>query len=260
VETYQGRTVQQTIHMFNPLGVPIENVRIAVKGLPQEWFFIESADVVTLQPHDDGTFNIIFTIPQNAQPGTYQAQYSFGNGQYLRDFSFILRVNQIVPGQPTTVSKHAIVDELNDLTRFIISIRNLDTYLESLTVTEKIDKNVAEHVSEVEFSIPPTKVIQPDPIVQWTLSNLLPNEHRNITYRVKKTINTTKPFIYTSIEEIVSVERLSRIAPLTISIYDAALIVPILIIFVLVIVHRLRKSRTRESMSEARRLAERLRG
>lgn len=259
IEAYPSYRTSHEIVLFNPTDVDINNIRMSVNNIPENWFTIDK-DTINLPAQDADTISINFIIPQDAPPGNYQGTFSFSNAEYLRDFAFIVRVNQVLPGQTSLVTKESVVQEVAERTNFVINIKNRNTFLESLRITEKIDKDIANHVSEVEFSIQPSKVVQADPIVQWTLTNLLPNEERNITYKVKKTINTTKPFIYTSIEELVSVERVSEVLPLTINIYDIAVIIPIAVLFIIVLLHRIRKSRTRESMSEARRLAERLRG
>ncbi len=259
IEAYPGYRTTQPVTIFNPLDTPIDGVRMSVKNIPDTWFFADK-DRADLQPGQTGTFTINFIVPGDAQPGNYQGSFSFTNGDYLRDFAFILRVNQVLPGQTSLISKESVVHEVSERTNFVIFVKNKDKFLESLSITERVDKSIASNVNELEFSVPPTKVIQPDPIIQWTFKNLFPNEQRNITYRVKKVINTTRPFIQTSIEEIVSIERVSEVVPVFVNLYDFVYIIPIAVIFILVIIRRIRKSRARESLSEARKLAERLRG
>lgn len=257
VEAYPGYQTSQHITMFNPTDVDINDIKLSITGIPADWVFTDK-NSLNLLYQDADTIFVQFRIPNNAQPGNYQGTFSFANAKYLRDFAFILRINQVLPGQAVLVSKEAVLQEVAERTEFVIYIKNKDKFLESLRVTEKIDKDIAGHVSEVEFSTPPTKVLQDDPLVQWTFKNILPNGERNITYRVRKTINTTKPFIYTSIEEIESVETTNQTAPIFVNIYDILAILPVMLLFIAVIMYRMHKSSARQSMQEARRLSRRL--
>jgi len=251
IETDPGGYVPETIVVYNPTGKSINNIRIRVENIPSGWYFIENENIESVAPASSNVVNIIFTIPPDAPSGNYQGKIIFQNENLLREYSFILRIN---PPLPTNVmiSRIAEVKEVQGRTNFIVIVRGRKD-LESVSVVERIDKSIASSIDEIEFSIPPTRVIQPDPIVEWILNDLKAGEERNITYFVRKAINTTSPFIYSSVEQVVTIEKAEPPREPVINLSDILVVLPIIVIVIIILVYRSRKYREREKISEAKR-------
>ncbi len=68
---------------------------------------------------------------------------------------------------------------------FTLTLKNKSTEdMNGLRIVESIPKNVAENVSQLTFSIQPTRIIKSDPIVQWDINSLKKGATKIITYRV----------------------------------------------------------------------------
>ncbi len=68
------------------------------------------------------------------------------------------------------ISKSTVYDADTDRTTATIRIDSIAENLDSLTIIEYIPKEIARSVSEIEFLIPPSKVLKDDPIVMWHLA------------------------------------------------------------------------------------------
>ncbi len=206
LEMKPGEERIEFFSIHNPSNQTIRLVTMSNGGVPEGWIFLEDP-LVNVEAYSDREVVMHILVPEDAIPGNYQVRLSASNKDFKRDYFFILRV--IEPLHPTEeggttplfISKTARVDEIKEETHFTLRVKNSDQFARKLSVVEKIDKRIAAHVDEVEFFTPPSKIIEPDPIVEWLFTNVEPNEERNITYFVRKAVNTTKPFVYPSIEQ-----------------------------------------------------------
>ncbi len=263
VEMNPGEQRTESIVVHNPEDQPITNVRTAIEGIPPEWFSIADGSF-SIGAGNDHVVIVSLNIPQNIIPGNYQLKIRFDNGRFIRDFFTIVRINALQTASQADVfiSKTVEVKEIEKQTNLVIKVRNKEKPVESLSIVEKIDKKIASHVDEIVFSQQPSRIIQPDPVVEFTFFSLKPFEERNITYNVKKIINTTSPFVFTSIEQTTS-----TIKP-TAAVTETVKEIPMLLvgaatigaIAVIVLVREIRKKRRiRKDLEEAKKVVVRVR-
>ncbi len=257
LETAQGQESSESIVVRNPTSSRIENIKMSMEGIPNNWYDMY-ANVFTLGPNSDAAITVFFAIPDGATPGNYQPRIVLTNEGFIRDAIFILRVNALSQRQSenTRIINKAYVKEASGETNFVIMVLNGNTHLESVSVVENISKSIASNVNEIVFSTPPTRIISPDPIVEWVLNNLVPNEQMNITYHVRKVFNTTAPFVYSSVEQIVTVENVQNPPFMQIEIQldeTFLLIVSGIAISAAVVLYRIRNRRIKERLKEAKR-------
>jgi hypothetical protein len=73
--------------------------------------------------------------------------------------------------------------------RIVLSLDNFSPQTKSnITVTEYIPKDFAQHVGDIEFSVPPTRILADDAVVEWQIAELKPGEQKAITYYPHQTM------------------------------------------------------------------------
>ena len=65
-------------------------------------------------------------------------------------------------------------------------VNNSGKTLKEVKVREVIPKEVAKHISELKFREQPTRIINPDPEVEWLIEELAPGESKSFFYYVTR--------------------------------------------------------------------------
>ena len=93
----------------------------------------------------------------------------------------------------TQLQSYVITDTLTGISQIVSKITITITALDDLgqvTYIEEIPKTIAANIAELTFNIPPTQILNADPVVLFTFNNLAGGEAREITYMVNKNIQT----------------------------------------------------------------------
>jgi hypothetical protein len=61
---------------------------------------------------------------------------------------------------------------------------------------------IADNVDQVSFTTSPSSIVQPDPLVMFTLENMRPEEKRSIDYTINNVIDQYEPYVYWPIEQV----------------------------------------------------------
>ncbi|MBS3053317.1 MAG: hypothetical protein J4469_02330 [Candidatus Aenigmarchaeota archaeon] len=201
VEIFQGERKAENIVLYNPTDSDITSIRASVDGI-SDWVSIPEP-AFDVQQKGERIVTMILDVPPTAVPGNYQARLRLFNGTALRELFFILRVysrDQILQ-RNFIVIENSFVDEIKNETHIRVNIKNKEQHLESATLAVRIDKNIASRVDEVVFIGTSPRIIEEDPLVEYTFLDLKPFEERNVSYYVRNVI-TTVPFSYVSAEQI----------------------------------------------------------
>ncbi|MBI2543318.1 MAG: hypothetical protein HYW24_03970 [Candidatus Aenigmarchaeota archaeon] len=89
----------------------------------------------------------------------------------------VFEVKEKTTGQSTTVSK-------------VTLSFTADKELKNVKLVEVIPKNVAANVNDVKFLGEQPSILQADPIVQWSFSEVKTGESKDLSYQVNKKIET----------------------------------------------------------------------
>ncbi len=261
VEIYPMDILTVPVSITNPLNKSITNISVSVKGIPSRWYFIP-VDVIELGAGETTTIPITFTIPLNAEIGNHLATISIQNHEIKKETNYILRVNQRTEQQPVFTYESAQVNEVGNITSINIRVKNREDYEKTLRVIVRIDKSIAQNVSEVVFVTEQPRIIQSDPIIEFVLNNMKPGEERNITYYVRKILVDIAPFVYSSIEQIQFIEIRPYPSPLAVIVEEKYIysistlaVVAVIIAFVFYI-HKKRK--IRKALNEAKRAVQKM--
>ncbi|MBI2232582.1 MAG: hypothetical protein HYU56_01570 [Candidatus Aenigmarchaeota archaeon] len=201
VEIFQGERKAENIVLYNPTDNDISGIRASVDGI-SDWVSIPEP-VFDAQQKGEKIVTMILDVPPTAVPGNYQARLRFFNGTALRELFFILRVysrDQILQRNFIVIG-NSFVDEIKNETHIRVNIKNKEQHLESATLAVRIDKNIASRADEVVFIGTSPRIIEEDPLVEYTFLDLKPFEERNVSYYVRNVI-ATMPFSYASAEQI----------------------------------------------------------
>ena len=206
IELKNGEENNQVISIRNPSGKAIKNLKIYAEGIPDSWIYINNP-LINIDPYGASDISVLVQAPAEAPPGNYITRITASNDDAESSFSFLLRVvNPLNPtekggSEPLFVSKIATADTQKENTFFTLKVKNGNKFAKKISVVEKIEKSIAASSDDIVFLTQPSKIIQRDPEVEWTFNDVNAYEERNITYYVNKVVNTTKSFVYSSVEQ-----------------------------------------------------------
>lgn len=202
-EARLGETILIDIEVSNPTDLEISGLKVEVKGIPEEWVRTTPREL-TVEKGKKESFTKAITIPSDAWPGDYRVSTIASNDEVYAESFFILRIKPYTTKfERPTFTRSVEVDRDLEATKVSISINNGPSFIDSLKVREKISKTIAKNVDEILFSIKPTRIIEYDPIVEWELQDLEPNERRMITYQVFTLPKEYSPYVYWPIKEVI---------------------------------------------------------
>lgn len=117
------------------------------------------------------------------RPGTYQLLVKVMSGNSVITQKL---VEVRVPVPERSADKPFVeryVDSGKKNSVVYLQVFNPTAELKKVKVREEIPKSAASHVSQVTFTLAPTVIINPDPVVEWELE-LKPGEVRELSYSV----------------------------------------------------------------------------
>ncbi len=190
-----GQEYTEIISIKNLKTGKIENISISITGVPEEWISI-SEPSFSMEANAEKDIAVTFSIPSGAETKNYQARFLVQNTGILNDQSLLLRVmsGQLTGIQGDTgrssgnfeVRQNIVVDLIKKRTDITISLKNGYRFKNNLSYIRTINKTVAASVNEITFINQPTRVINPDPVVEWVFYNVSPYQENNISYFVDK--------------------------------------------------------------------------
>ncbi|MBI4154056.1 hypothetical protein HY501_01865 [Candidatus Woesearchaeota archaeon] len=255
IDALPGEQTTGNIIIFNPNDVS-SGFNTTIEGIPPEWFSIIDGSS-SIGSKEIKTATIVLNIPKDAIPGSYQIKVHFENDNFEKDFFSVLKVNpkEQVVQTDSIISKSVKINEVKNETHFTIKVKNKEKPLESITIVENIDKSIAGNINEIVFPYPPSRIIQPDPIVEFTFKDVKSFEERNATYYVRKVVNTTAPFAFSSFEQISTIEKIAKEVKKEADYGQIALLIMTALVIIAVIIwYARRKSRIREEVKEVEKI------
>ncbi len=186
----------------NPTNSEVPDVSIKVSGLPEEWVDI-TPEKLTLPPEEKEDFSIAIKISDNAEPGDYKVKVILKNSKVHDENFFILRIKPYtLEFEKPVISRSVGFNKNEDTTKIIVSVNNGPEFVRLIKIKEEIPKDIAQSSDDVVFDFLPSRIIERDPVVEWELKDLYPNEVREISYQVKKIPKEYSTYVYWSLKEI----------------------------------------------------------
>ncbi len=221
-EVLPTEVVTNGITIKNVLGKPITNAKVAVTGVPAGWVTVPQP--VSIAAGATATMIAVIAVPEDAASGDYAVVLSLQEQGFSGTSEFVLRVRSFDPETDKAITLRHVGVGQDSGSSILLRILNGNEKIPNYDIIEVIDKSIASSVDEIEFSVPPTEIIQADPIVKWTLHDLVPGESRNVSYQTKHVLTEFTPYVYWPVDEIaLSIVSLPEIA---ISLLRAIEIVP----------------------------------
>ena len=104
----------------------------------------------------------------------------YSDSKIGEDGIIIIRTTEI-----TITKKNGTISKAN--AQYIISIYNPSTKIvENVLITEYIPKEIANDVSDIDFTTYPTRIVSRDPIVEWLIPSISPGQTIDLNYTIKK--------------------------------------------------------------------------
>jgi len=223
IDTQQGEQRVESILLQNVRGIELKNIRIRLEGIPDEWISILNGPV-NIGSGESKELGFLISPNVNAIPGNYQIKVIIEGDDFNREFFMLVKINpqetsrpmpaiaggayyREIPENPTIFTSVRVNEKAKE-THFYVKIKNKEKAATSVKTILRIHKEIASNAGEIFFSERPSRIIEADPVVEFTLNDLKPFEERNISYYVKKIVNTTAPFVFSSIEQVSVTEKL----------------------------------------------------
>jgi hypothetical protein len=170
--------------------------------LPEEWVYFPQK-AIGLPGKERAFVKAVLTPPKEAQPGDYRVAVKLAEGSDVRSETFvILRVKTPAPGLSAPGTHRVLdVDNEKNQTRVTLVVRSGERPVPRLEVVEEIPKTIVPRASLIRFTEPP-EILQWDPVVKWTLLDLLANETRTLSYSVDGVLPEWAPYIYFPIKQV----------------------------------------------------------
>jgi len=202
-EVRPGETVRTKIFIHNPTADDFGELvaRISIAGVPEDWVTI-LPEILSLGPRGSQALDIILTIPADARAGDYKVGIDISNKRIEAENFFILRVNPHPPGyDKPSVTRIVNIDKSRGNTLISLEVKNTGNFIEEVEIIEEIPKEIAQTVEQIEFSIPPTEILEADPVVKWIIEDLQPYEARTISYRVPVILDEYSAYVYWPVKQ-----------------------------------------------------------
>ncbi|GBE17598.1 NPCBM-associated, NEW3 domain of alpha-galactosidase [archaeon BMS3Abin16] len=194
-ETRPGETTTADIVVSNIGEAEITPVDVIVSGVPNEWVEVMS-DTAGLGPGDTRSINMGFSIPAGAFPGNYRVTTTLTSGESEAMTFFILRVKPYPAElERPSVTRRVVVDSEKGVSIVGLKVENAGRFIQRLDIVEEIPKDVASHVNQVDFGVPPTEIIEADPVVRWQMDDIDFFETRTLSYEVSGAFEEYSTFV-----------------------------------------------------------------
>ena len=180
----------------------IQNITVNFTGIPTNWMTLLTSGI-SIEPYAFKTISFTLNVPENADSGDYLVKAEIQNRGLYGYSYFIVRVksypdNYMAPQMYRRVD----LDFVNNKSTVKILVWNDASPHKKIDIYEKIPKMIADNVDQVSFVTSPSSIVQPDPIVMFTMENMRPEEKRSIDYTVNNVIDQYEPYVYWPIEQV----------------------------------------------------------
>ena len=180
----------------------VQNITVNFTGIPTNWMTLLTSGI-SIEPYSYKTISFTLSVPENADSGDYLVKASIQDKGISGYSYFIVRVksypdNYMAPKMYRKVD----LDFVNNKSTVKIMVWNDPTPHKKIDVYEKIPKMIADNVDQVSFTTSPSSIVQPDPVVMFTLENMRPEEKRSIDYTINNVIDQYEPYVYWPIEQV----------------------------------------------------------
>jgi hypothetical protein len=185
-EMRPGETGTSDILFTNVGDANIPQMEVEIEGIPEEWVDVRAGDT-ELEAGDHSGINMILSVPPGAYPGNYRVTTVLkGEESEARTF-FILRVKPY-PAEldRPVITRRVVVDTQREVSTVTLKVENAGRFVRRAEVVEDIPKAVASSINQVDFNVPPSEIIEYDPVVRWAMEDIDFFETRIITYEVSR--------------------------------------------------------------------------
>ena len=200
-EVVSGDVVVVDLSIVNPHSTT-QKININFSSVTETWINLFQNDTI-IAPGEEKTVTFAISIPENVEAGDYLIRIEVTNTK-LEGYGYIvLRVKDYPDNFAAPRWFRRIgLDFVSNTSQVQIKVKNDDNFHKRVDVYEKIPKVLADNVDKVNFSTKPAQIVQADPIVMFSLNDLMPIEERKIEYTVRNVIDEYEPYVYWLIEKI----------------------------------------------------------
>lgn len=207
-ETYPGESIVMGFVVLSK--EKLSDLKTAVTGIPDSWVTIVP-EAFDLEAGRSQAIRVLIDVPVGSSAGDYGVKISVMNASAVSQSStfFIMRVKSYLPvaGKPfanAVAFRSVDVDSERKTTRVTIRVRNGENFTQSIKLTETISKDLATSINDVTFSQEPSRVVEPDPVVEWELEQMSPGEVRAVSYAVGRVLRDYSKYVYWPLEQMVT--------------------------------------------------------
>jgi hypothetical protein len=201
IEGKPGDTSTVAFEVENPSSEDVDDLRLSIEGLPQEWATLEPREI-SLRGGESIDVTLSIRVPLSALPGDHKAVLVLKNVNEEASAFFMFRIKPYPPRfEKPAVLREVYLNEREDTARVRVKVENSGVRVERLEIVEEISKEIASNVAEIRFKSPVT-VIEADPIIAWRLSEIDPYEAYTLEYEVTRIAERYSPYIYWPLRQI----------------------------------------------------------
>ncbi|WP_456475115.1 NEW3 domain-containing protein [Candidatus Pyrohabitans sp.] len=195
IEGRPGDTSAVSFEVENPSITGVNNLRLGLEGIPEEWVSLQPREVSLAGGESTGV-NLAISVPMSALPGDHKALLRLGNAEEEASAFFIFRIKPYPPRfERPAVLRKVYLDEKQGRVSVSLDVENSGVRVEAMEIVEEIPKEIASNVAEIDFS-DNVRVIEADPVVAWRLSSVDPYEVHRLRYDVSRIAESYSPYIY----------------------------------------------------------------
>ncbi|MBI4215026.1 hypothetical protein HY546_03440 [archaeon] len=174
---------------------------VIVEKIPKEWIEIP-AEPVVVQPGGKSRVTLGLSIPKNAPAGNIVGNVRLKSASGEIDSLFMLRLKSY-PQDYRFPSFYRSVSLDYTSRETLVTLRmNSHRPFPTVRVVENIPKEIAPHVSSLEFETAPSEILQADPRVSWVLFDTATGEQKEFRYRVNRTVLGLETYANWGIEKV----------------------------------------------------------
>jgi len=195
-ETTPERTALFGVTVKNIGNSSYSNLSVGITGVPKSWVYV-SPNILSLRPSESKGLNVLVTPPVDAEPGDYKVNVGLKNAEMESENFFILRV-RLTPAEHDRpiVLRQVSIDKESSRTNVDIIVSNPYKEFGQIDIIENIPKDLATSTDSVDFRTSPTEIVRKDPIVLWSIADMLAGEDKTISYSVPKILDEFTQYVY----------------------------------------------------------------
>lgn len=199
IEAHPGEPANAYLSIHNPTPHSINNVRVIANVTGDLEGLVGGERRITIQPGEHANVSIPVTIPTDTEPGTYPVNVTLQKRDNLRLITesdhastiYAIRVKQKQVETPTVLRT---VEIDNNNLKITLNLQNGLNTINRTDVIENVPKTIAPTSDHLTFHTPTPTILERDPVLKWSLTDLDPLETRTLTYDVQDPKNTDGDF------------------------------------------------------------------